>query len=72
MTMVGSLLIALLARVVDFVLGVLEKSMSRMGTRGRRTRRIWAFGAVAGCIVLGAVGIAGTGGRIPFTLRPNP
>lgn len=72
MTMVGSLLIALLALVVDFVLGVLEKSMSRMGTRAKRTRRIWAFVAAAGCIVLGAVGLAGVGGKDTVHVATKP
>lgn len=54
MTMVGSLLIALLALVLDFVLGFLEKRMNRRVARAKKTNRILACAALL--VVAGIVG----------------
>lgn len=48
MTMAGSVLIAALALVVDFILGFVEKRMQKRSARARRTNRI--LGAVAAVI----------------------
>lgn len=54
MTMVGSLLIALLALVMDFVLGFIEKRMNKRSVKAKKTNRIIAAIAVVLCL-----GIAG-------------
>ena len=57
MTMAGSLLIAVLALVLDFVLGFAEKRMNKRSEKARRTNR--AVGAVAAlaCLALIAVSL---------------
>ncbi|MDD5799093.1 MAG: glycine betaine ABC transporter substrate-binding protein [Coriobacteriales bacterium] len=49
MTMAGSLLIAVLALVVDAILGFVEKRMQMRGAKAKRTNRRLAVGAVAVC-----------------------
>ncbi len=51
MTMVGSLLIAVLALVVDFLLGIIEKRMQVRGLKARRNNRIALGIAAAACVV---------------------
>lgn len=55
MTMVGSLLIALLALVMDFLLGFLEKRMSKRSVKAKKANKIMAVVAVILCL-----GIAGS------------
>lgn len=50
MTMVGSLLIALLALIMDFVLGFIEKRMSKHSTKSNRTNKIAACIALILCL----------------------
>ncbi|MCI9124721.1 MAG: ABC transporter permease subunit [Eubacterium sp.] len=54
-TMVGSLLIALLALVMDFVLGFIEKRMSKHSVKHKKTNKIMAIIAAILCL-----GIAGS------------
>lgn len=54
MTMVGSLLIALLALVMDFLLGFLEKRISKRSVKAKKANKIMAVVAVILCL-----GIAG-------------
>lgn len=49
MTIVGSLLIAVLALAVDAILGFVEKRMQMHGQKAKRTNRRLAVGAVAVC-----------------------
>lgn len=75
MTMVGSLLIAVLALVVDAVLGFVEKRMRVRGAKARRTNRRLAIGAAATCaaVALGATVpgmLAGAGGTIHVATKP--
>ncbi|MCH3926533.1 MAG: ABC transporter permease subunit [Atopobiaceae bacterium] len=49
MTIVGSLLIAVLALVVDAILGFVEKRMQMRGQKAKRTNRRLAVGAAAVC-----------------------
>ncbi|MCI6682487.1 MAG: ABC transporter permease, partial [Parafannyhessea umbonata] len=49
MTMAGSLLIAVLALVVDFVLGFVEKRMGMRSKAAKRTNRRLAVGALVAC-----------------------
>ena len=60
MTMAGSLLIAVLALAVDFVLGLVEKRMNKHSEKARRTNR--TAGAVAACAALVCVSLF-TGGK---------
>lgn len=57
MTIIGSLLIALLALFMDFILGIVEKRLESRSVKARKTNRIIAVGAVALCafIVAGAL-----------------
>ena len=50
MTMVGSLLIALLALVMDFLLGFLEKRMSKRSVKAKKANKIMAVVAVILCL----------------------
>lgn len=56
MTMVGSLLIAVLALVVDAVLGFVEKRVQMRGAKARRTNRRLAVGALVACAAV-ALGV---------------
>lgn len=49
MTMAGSLLIALLALVMDFILGVIEKRMQKRSVKAKKTNRIMGGIAVLVC-----------------------
>jgi len=75
MTIVGSLLIALLALVVDAVLGFVEKRMQMRDAKARRTNRRMAIGAAVACgaVALG-VGVSslvgGSGGTINIATKP--
>lgn len=52
MTMVGSLLIALLALVVDFLLGFVEHRMKLRSEKAKKVNRIAGITAVAVCVAL--------------------
>ncbi len=52
MTMCGSLLIAVLALVVDFVLGFAEKRMNKRSVKARRTNRVVGSVAALACAAL--------------------
>jgi osmoprotectant transport system permease protein len=75
MTIVGSLLIALLALVVDAVLGFVEKRMQMRGQKAKRTNRRLAIGAAVVCVAaaLGATVpgmLAGPGDTINVATKP--
>ena len=55
MTIAGSLLIAVLALLVDFLLGVVEKRMNLHGKKARKQNRIMAVTALVliGCLIAG-------------------
>ena len=57
MTIAGSLIIAVLALVVDLVLGVVEKRMQLRSAQARRHNRIAALVAMAACIVAAVASI---------------
>lgn len=54
MTMVGSLLIAILALFFDFLLGFIEKRLNKCGKKAQKTNRVLAFIAVLliACIII--------------------
>ena len=62
MTMAGSLLIAVQALAVDFVLGLVEKRMNKHSEKARRTNRIAAGVAALACVALVCVSLF-TGGK---------
>lgn len=55
MTMVGSLLIALLALVLDFGLGFAEKRMGRRSRKAKKQNKVMAAAAVVICVGIGGV-----------------
>lgn len=56
MTMIGSLLIALLALVMDFLLGFIEKRMGKHSVKAKKTNKIMAAIAVILCVsIVGSV-----------------
>lgn len=57
MTMVGSLLIALLAIVMDLILGFVEHRMKKRGKLEKQRNRRMVFAAAVLCIVLTAVSV---------------
>ncbi|MDO4269489.1 MAG: glycine betaine ABC transporter substrate-binding protein [Eubacteriales bacterium] len=67
MTVVGSLLIALLALFMDFVLGVIEKRMAKRSAKARRANRMLA--AVAALLCLAVAGGAFFGMRGDDTIK---
>lgn len=72
MTMVGSLLIALLALVMDFLLGVAERRITRHGRKAKRANRILAVTAVLLCagIVAGVFAQANKKDTIRIATKP--
>jgi osmoprotectant transport system permease protein len=75
MTVAGSLLIAVLALVVDAILGFVEKRMRVRGAKAHRTNRRLAIGAAATCVAvaLGATVpgmLAGTSDTIHVATKP--
>ena len=61
MTMTGSLLIAVLALVADFLLGVVERHMKKRGAKVGRAGRILAWGGLAAaCAAFIAAAVSGS------------
>lgn len=52
MTMVGSLLIALLALIMDFVIGFIEKRMKKRSVKQKKTNKIMAVTAAVLCLCI--------------------
>lgn len=72
MTMSGSLLIALLALAVDFVLGFVEKRMAKRSEKARRANRAIGAAAALACAVLVCVSLfsGGKGDTINIATKP--
>ena len=72
MTMTGSLLIALLALALDFVLGFVEKRMHRRSAKAKKTNRVLGGAALLACaaLVIGMLVPAGTGDTIHIATKP--
>lgn len=72
MTMTGSLLIALLALVLDFVLGFVEKRMHRRSAKAKKTNRVLGGAALLACaaLVIGMLVPAGAGDTIHIATKP--
>ena len=72
MTMTGSLLIALLALVLDFVLGFVEKRMRKRSAKAKKTNRLLGGTALLACtaLVIGMLVPAGTGDTIHIATKP--
>lgn len=72
MTVAGSLLIALLALLVDFLLGFLERRRRRQGKRAGRKRRLAAWAAVLLTLCLFAALLLPRGRRNTLQLATKP
>lgn len=72
MTMAGSLLIALLALGMDFLLGGVEKRMRKRSAKAKKANRILGGAAVLACagLVIGMLVPAGTGDTIHIATKP--
>ena len=73
MTMAGSLLIAVLALVVDFLLGFVERRMKKRSAEAKRTNRIMAAGTAAvicAALIVTAVFRTNTGETIHIATKP--
>lgn len=73
MTMAGSLLIAMLALVVDFLLGFVELWMKKRSAKAKRTNRIMAAGTAAvicAALIVTAVFRTNTGETIHIATKP--
>lgn len=72
MTMVGSVLIALLALAMDMLLGFAEKRMGKRSIRAKKTNRIMAVVALALCICIigGTIFSKGGGDTIHIATKP--
>ena len=72
MTMTGSLLIALLALVLDFVLGFVEKRMRKRSAKAKKTNRLLGGTALLACaaLVIGMLVPAGTEDTIHIATKP--
>lgn len=74
MTLTGSLLIAILALIIDFILGIAEKRMAkrRSGRKKSKAGKITAAAAVLLCIILVAVQIVSSvkGDTINIATKP--
>ena len=72
MTMAGSLLIALLALVVDFILGIVEKRMQKRSARSKKTNRIIGAAAVIICLCLIITTVFRTQGKDTIRIATKP
>ena len=73
MPMAGSLLIAVLALVVDFLLGFVERRMKKRSVKAKRTNRIMAAGTAAvicAALIVTAVFRTNTGETIHIATKP--
>lgn len=72
MTMSGSLLIAVLALLVDLLLGFIERRMNRRSAKAKRNNRIMAAAAVAVCGALIVTGLfrTQTGETVHIATKP--
>ena len=72
MTMAGSLLIALLALGMDFLLGFAERRMRKRSAKAKKANRILGAAAVLACagLVIGMLIPVGTGDTIHIATKP--
>ena len=72
MTMAGSLLIAMLALVVDFILGIVEKRMQKRSARSKKTNRLIGAAAVIICLCLIITTVFRTQGKDTIRIATKP
>lgn len=72
MTMIGSLLIALLALLMDFILGLVEKRMSRHRRTSKRINHILAVSATILCLVIAGSVIFGASRKDTINVATKP
>ncbi len=72
MTIIGSLMIALLALVVDFILGFIEKRMQVRGEKAKRTNKRMMFATVFLCFCLFITSIFSEGSNTVIEVATKP
>lgn len=72
MTIVGSLLIALLALVFDFVLGLIEKRISKKSAKSKKANKIIAITAILLVIITVAVSVVPVGKKDTIKIATKP
>ena len=72
MTMVGSLLIAILALVFDFLLGFIEKRISKRSIKAKKTNKIMSFVAIILVAVITIISIIPSGKKETINLATKP
>ena len=65
MTMVGSLLIAILALVFDFILGFIEKRISKRSVKAKKTNKIMGIVAIILVAIITIVSIVPSSKKEP-------
>lgn len=72
MTMVGSLLIAILALIVDFILGAIEKRLKDKNTNIKRKNKIIRISAILICFMIIAVSLLNNGKKNTINIATKP
>lgn len=72
MTIAGSLLIAVLALVVDFILGIVEKSMRRTDRNAKGKSRVYKITAAVLCLALVIAGLLNIGKKDTIQIATKP
>ncbi len=72
MTMVGSLLIAILALVFDFILGFIEKRISKRSIKAKKTNKIMGIVAIILVAVITIVSIVPSGKKETINIATKP
>lgn len=72
MTMVGSLLIAALAIVMDVILGFVEKRINKRSVKEKKQNKVMAIVAILVCICIAATSIIPAGGKDTIQIATKP
>lgn len=72
MTMVGSLLIAALALVMDFVLGFISKRMNKRSIKAKKANRVMAITALLVCLAIVCINLIPAGKQNTIHIATKP
>lgn len=72
MTMVGSLLIAILALIFDFILGFIEKRISKRSVKAKKTNKIMGIVAILLVVIITIVSIVPSGKKETIHIATKP
>lgn len=72
MTLVGSILIAILALILDFILGFLEKRMQKKSVKDKRFNRAMEYTAVFACAAFVFLAMSGSGKKATIHIATKP